>query len=123
MLENHNSWVNYAILRLGLQPFLQQWCPENWGNSSMNSLVKERLLSMWDAEGEERRGRGRRIAVSIGEKLQERQAENAFWTLRIQDEFMEYKGWELGLKRFHSKEELPRDWLDGCPYFVDFTSE
>jgi hypothetical protein len=123
MLENHNSWVNYAILRLGPQTFLQQWCPENWGNPSTNSLVKERLLCMWESESEERRERGRRIAVAVRETLQERHAENAFWTLKIQDEFMEYKGWELGLKRFHSKEELPRDWLDGCPYFVDFTSE
>jgi hypothetical protein len=123
MLENHNSWVNYAILRLGPQTFLQQWCPENRGNPITESLVKERLLCMWESESEERRERGRRIALSIREALQERHAENAFWTLKIEDDFLEYKGWELGLKRFHSKEELPRDWLDGCPYFVDFTSE
>lgn len=62
-----------------------------------------------------------RIAVLVRDTLRDRGISDNFLAL-ILDDLEIYRGWELGLERFHSQGPLPHDWMNHIPYFIDLKS-
>ncbi|KAL8677945.1 MAG: hypothetical protein Q9186_005668 [Xanthomendoza sp. 1 TL-2023] len=119
LLENYNSWANWAILPLGSPTFFRQWSPIS--EEPKSCLIKDSLLRMWKSTTPEEVKFLRRVAVTIRDTMRRNGIHEGSWE-QLLDGCQKYKAWELGLGRFLAGEPLPLDWMDQMPYFVDFTS-
>ena len=76
---------------------------------------------MWDETSAREIALQTRIAVLVQDTLNDKEISENCLAL-IFDDLEKYRGWELGLERFHTQEPLPHDWMDHIPYFIDFRS-
>ncbi|KAJ4358756.1 uncharacterized protein N0V89_003340 [Didymosphaeria variabile] len=120
ILEEGNSWANWAILHEGPWLFYQQWSPEN---STSPHLARDKMLSMWREQRPEDAKIRRNAVISLRDEFFKdgfhRPSDHKF------DEPLErYAKVDAGeLSRCRGKEPLPHIWMDDVPYFINFQDD
>ncbi|ORY01296.1 hypothetical protein BCR34DRAFT_575035 [Clohesyomyces aquaticus] len=115
LLEDGNSWVNWAILHDGPVMFYQQWSPEN---VSSQPVVKETLMKRWQEQTAEEIEIKRKAFVELRDEFNFDFHHPRY--SRFEESLQAYAAWDLGLRRFHSKEPVPNMGMDDVLYFINF---
>ncbi|KAL1613276.1 hypothetical protein SLS60_001508 [Paraconiothyrium brasiliense] len=120
VLEEGNSWANWAILHEGPWLFYQQWSPEN---STSPHIARGKMLSMWREQGPED-AKIRRNAVI---RLRDEFFKDGFHRPsddRLNEPLEVFAQIDSGeLSRVRGKEPLPHIWMDDVSYFINFQDD